>query len=54
MRWLQGCERRGCNPVALVLPVVKEVSAYEGEGGYVPGQSSEGMQLSMSNDGYET
>ena len=37
--WLQGCERRGCNPVALVLPVVKEVTSHEGEGGY-EGQSS--------------
>ena len=40
VRWLQGCERRGCNPVALVLPVVKEVTAHEGEGGY-EGQSSQ-------------
>jgi hypothetical protein len=57
VRWLQGCENRGCNPVALVLPVLKEVSAPEGSGGYEPGQSSEGMHLSMSNiasnDGYD-
>jgi len=37
VRWLQGCERRGCNPIALVLPIVKEVTAHEGEGGYDPG-----------------
>ena len=51
MPWLQGCECRGCNHVALVLPVVKEVTAHEGEGGYDPGQSSGGRQLSMSNAG---
>jgi hypothetical protein len=56
VRWLQGCESRGCNPCALVLPIVKEVIAPEGQGGYDPGQSSDGMMLSMSNagdDGYE-
>jgi len=53
LRWLQGCERRGCNPVALVLPVVKEVTAHEGEGGYDLGQSSEGMQSNAGDDGYE-
>ena len=51
VRWLQGCERRGCNPIALVLPVVKEVTTHEGEGGYDPGHSSVGRQLSMSNAG---
>ena len=56
MWWLQGCERRGCNHVPLVLPVVKEVTEHEGEGGCDPGQSSGGRKLSMSNagdDGYE-
>ena len=56
VRCLQGCERRGCNPIALVLPVVKEVTAHEGQGGNDPGQSSIGRRLSMSNagdDGYE-
>ena len=53
LRWLQGCERRGCNPVALVLPVVKEVTAPEGEGGYDLGQSSEGMQSNAGDDGYQ-
>ena len=43
VRWLHGCERRGCNPIALVLPVMKEVTAHEGEGGYDPGHSSVGM-----------
>ena len=56
VRWLEGCEKRGCHPVALVLPVLKEVSApegdpyesgqsshVEGEGGYDPAQSSEGI-----------
>ena len=47
VRWLQGCERRGCNPVALVTPVVNEVTTHEGEGGYDPGLSSGGRQLSM-------
>lgn len=39
-----------------MLPVVKEVTAHEGEGGYDPGHSSVGRQLFMSNagdDGYE-
>ena len=38
---LQACESRGTNPVALVLPVLLEVSPLKGEGGYNPGQSSE-------------
>ena len=49
VRWLEGCENRGCNPVALVLPVLKAVSAPEGEGGYDPGQSSEEIHISESN-----
>src|SRR4051812_32236287 len=49
VHWIQGCANRGCNPVALVLPVLKEVSAPKGHGGYDPGQSSEGMH--MQNDG---
>ena len=39
-----------------MLPVEKEVTAHEGEGGYDPGQSNGGRQLSMSNagdNGYE-
>ena len=39
-----------------MLPVVKEVTAHEGQGGNDPGQSSVGRRLSMSNagdDGYE-
>jgi len=39
-----------------VLPVLKEVIAREGQGGNDPGQSSDGMMLSVSNagdDGYE-
>jgi hypothetical protein len=43
--WLKGSERRGTNPVALVLPVAKEVAppegGYSGGGGYESGQSSE-------------
>ncbi|KAK1662995.1 hypothetical protein QYE76_051154, partial [Lolium multiflorum] len=43
--WLKGSERRGTNPVALVLPVEKEVAppegGYSGGGGYESGQSSE-------------
>jgi hypothetical protein len=43
--WLKGAERRGTNPVALVLPVEKEVAppegGYSGGGGYESGQSSE-------------
>ena len=52
VKWLKGCERRGCNPVALVTPVVNEVTTHEGEGGYDPGLSSGGRQLSMSNAGH--
>ena len=48
MRWLQGCGKRLLNPCALVLPILKEVSAHEGEGGYDPGQSSAGY------DGHES
>ena len=42
VNWLQGCENRGSHPVALLLPVVKEVNVNppEGEGGHDPGQSS--------------
>ena len=39
-----------------MLPVVKGVTAHEGQGGNDPGQSSVGRRLSMSNagdDGYE-
>ena len=57
VRWLEGCAKRIVNPCALVLPVLKEVSAPEGEGGYDPGQSSAGIHLSMldvpSNAGYD-
>ena len=61
VRWLEGCEKRGCHPVALVLPVLKDVSGpegypyesgqsshVEGEGGYDPGHSSEGIHISES------
>ena len=50
LRWLQACERRGENPVALVLTVPKNIvippegqsseETYVGGGGYESGQSS--------------
>ena len=46
VRWLQGCENRGCTPMALLLPIVKEVIPPEGEGGHDPGQSSQEMHFS--------
>ena len=46
VRWLQGCESRGCTPIALLIPVAKEVIPPEGEGGHDPGQSSQEMHLS--------
>ena len=53
--WIQECENRDVNPVALLIPVLKEVIAPEGEGAYEPGQSSEGYDLSnVGGDGYET
>ncbi|KAK1694130.1 hypothetical protein QYE76_010827 [Lolium multiflorum] len=52
--WLKGSERRGTNPVALVLPVAKEVAppegGYSGGGGYESGQSS---QAPGGGGGYE-
>ena len=36
-----------CAVVVVVLPVGKEVNAPEGDGGYDPGQSGEGIHLSM-------
>lgn len=52
--WLKGSERRGTNPVALVLPVAKEVAppegGYGGGGGYESGQSS---QAPSGGGGYE-
>lgn len=50
VRWLQGCETRGTNPVALLLPVSKEANPPEGEGGYNHGDSSESSyEMYMSN-----
>ena len=52
VKWLKGCEDRGCHPVALVLPIAKEFNPPEGYGGYNPGESDEssyGMHESMSN-----
>ena len=63
VRWLQACETRGTNPVALLLPVANEVNSYVGEGGHEPGQSSQEMHTeehdySQSGDvgggGYES
>src|SRR3954470_24603105 len=43
--WLTGCEKTGVNPVALVLPVLKDPSSNVpgggGGGGYYSGQSSQ-------------
>src|SRR3954466_6091724 len=51
VRWLKGCEKRNCNPIALVLPALKEASAPEREGAYDPNQISEEMNISVSNEG---
>ncbi|KAK1692955.1 hypothetical protein QYE76_009652 [Lolium multiflorum] len=52
--WFKGSERRGTNPVALVLPAAKEVAppegGYSGGGGYESGQSS---QAPGGGGGYE-
>jgi hypothetical protein len=55
--WLKGCAKRGVCPVALVLPVVKEVAPPEGGydgnggGGYESGQS---RQTHCGGGGYES
>jgi hypothetical protein len=52
--WLQACKRRGCHPVALVLPTAKEIPLSEVRGGgYQSGECSrhsEEMDVSRSEN----
>ena len=52
--WLQGCEKRNVNPIALVLPVQKELIDPEFHDGYDPGHNISGMNLSVGGHYYES
>ena len=54
MHWLESCEKRGTNPVALVIPVAKETNPSEGEGESSHDFSSVHSVSNAGGGGYET
>jgi hypothetical protein len=41
VHWLEGSKNKGTCPIALLVPVAKELSSLGGGGGYDPGRGNE-------------